>query len=44
MLDPNLSVQTVVTGLSQPTSMAFIGPNDFFVLEKDTGKVRRVVG
>jgi uncharacterized repeat protein (TIGR01451 family) len=43
LLDPNLSVKTVVTGLSQPTSMAFIGPNDFLVLEKDTGKVRRVV-
>ena len=43
MLDPNLSVKAVVTGLSQPTSMAFIGPNDFFVLEKDTGRVRRVV-
>ncbi|MCU1265734.1 MAG: hypothetical protein JWM21_2052 [Acidobacteria bacterium] len=42
MLDPNLSVQTLVTGLSQPTSLAFIGTNDFFVLEKDTGKVRRV--
>jgi uncharacterized repeat protein (TIGR01451 family) len=43
MLDPNLSVKTVVTGLSQPTSMAFIGNNDFFVLEKNTGKVQRVV-
>ena len=43
MLDPNLSVRTVVSGLSQPTSMAFIGPNDFFILEKDTGKVKRIV-
>jgi uncharacterized repeat protein (TIGR01451 family) len=43
MTDPNLSVKTVVTGLSQPTMMAFIGPNDFFVLEKNTGKVQRVV-
>ncbi|MEP6570818.1 MAG: PQQ-dependent sugar dehydrogenase [Acidobacteriota bacterium] len=43
MLDPNLSVSTVVSGLSQPTSMAFIGNNDFFVLEKNTGKVQRVV-
>ena len=42
MLDPNLTVKTVVTGLSQPTSMAFIGNNDFFVLEKNTGKVQRV--
>jgi uncharacterized repeat protein (TIGR01451 family) len=44
MLDPNLSVKTVVSGLSQPTSMAFIGNNDFFVLEKNTGKVQRVTG
>jgi aldose sugar dehydrogenase len=43
MTDPNLMVHTVVTGLSQPTSLAFIGGNDFFVLEKDTGKVRRVL-
>ncbi len=42
LLDTNLSVQTVITGLSQPTSLAFIGTNDFFVLEKDTGRVRRV--
>ncbi len=43
MLDPNLSVKTVVSGLSQPTSIAFIGNNDFFVLEKNTGKVQRVI-
>lgn len=42
MLDANLTVSTVVTGLNQPTSMAFLGPNDFFVLERTTGKVQRV--
>jgi len=42
LFDANLSVTTVVSGLSQPTSMAFIGNNDFFVLEKNTGKVQRV--
>jgi glucose/arabinose dehydrogenase len=42
MLDPNLAVRTVVLGLVQPTSMAFIGPSDFLVLEKASGKVRRV--
>jgi hypothetical protein len=36
MLDPNLTVTSVITGLNQPTSMAFIGANDFFVLEKTT--------
>jgi aldose sugar dehydrogenase len=43
MLDDNLTVTPVITGLDQPTSMAFIGPGDFFVLEKATGKVKRIV-
>lgn len=43
MLDDNLTVSTVIAGLDQPTSMAFIGPNDFLVLEKATGKVKRIV-
>lgn len=43
MLDDNLTVSTVISGLDQPTSMAFIGPNDFLVLEKATGKVKRIV-
>ena len=43
MVDPNLTVTTVVQGLNQPTSLAFIGANDFFVLEKTTGKVQRIV-
>jgi glucose/arabinose dehydrogenase len=41
MLDPNLSVSTVISGLSQPTGIALFG-NGFFVLEKDTGKVKFV--
>jgi uncharacterized repeat protein (TIGR01451 family) len=41
MLDPNLSVHTVLTGLSQPTGIALFG-NAFFVLEKDTGRVKFV--
>ncbi len=43
MLDDNLTVSTVLTGLDQPTSLAFIGPGDFFVLERTTGKVQRVL-
>src|SRR5262249_29961503 len=43
MLDPNLTVTTVVSGLNQPTSMAFLGAGDFLVLEKATGKVQHVV-
>jgi len=43
MLDDNLTVSTVIAGLDQPTSLAFIGPNDFLVLERTTGKVQRIV-
>ena len=43
VVDPNLAVRTVVSGLVQPTSMAFLGANDFLVLEKASGKVQRVV-
>ena len=42
--EPGLIVQTVASGLSQPTSMAFIGPNDILVLQKADGMVRRVLG
>lgn len=43
MLDPNLVVRTAASGLNLPISMAFVGENDFLVLEKNTGRVRRVV-
>src|ERR687888_536293 len=39
--DPNLKVETLVTGLSSPTSMAFIDNNNILVLEKG-GQVRLV--
>jgi glucose/arabinose dehydrogenase len=42
--DPALVVQTVASGLSQPTTMAFIGPNDILVLQKADGRVRRITG
>jgi aldose sugar dehydrogenase len=43
MLDPRLDVRTVVEGLVTPTSLAFLGENDMLVLEKQTGRVQRVV-
>lgn len=43
MLTPRLEVQPVVSGLVTPTTMAFLGSNDFLVLEKNTGRVLRVV-
>lgn len=45
VLDPNLQVTTVVnTGLSQPIGIVFLGVNDFLVLEKASGQVKRVIG
>ena len=44
ILDPDLGVRTVASGLSQPTSLAILGANDMLVLEKASGKVQRVVG
>jgi len=43
MLHPRLGVRTAATGLTTPTSIAFLGPGDMFVLEKNTGRVVRVV-
>lgn len=44
VVDGNLAVRTAVSGLSLPISMAFLGDGDFLVLEKASGKVKRVVG
>jgi glucose/arabinose dehydrogenase len=43
IVDPHLRAEVVVKGLSYPTSMAFLGPNDILVTEKDAGTIRRVV-
>jgi aldose sugar dehydrogenase len=43
VVDPNLGVRTVVSGLTTPSTIAFLGPNDFLVVEKNTGAVKRVV-
>ena len=43
MLDRSLGVRTAVSGLALPISIAFLGRNDMLVLEKDTGRVQRVV-
>src|SRR4030095_1086986 len=43
LVDPNLAVRTVATGLTTPTTMAFLGAQDMLVLEKNTGKVQRVI-
>jgi glucose/arabinose dehydrogenase len=43
VVDPNLRVRTVVDGLTTPSGLVFLGPNDFLVAEKNTGQVKRVV-
>ena len=43
MLHPQLDVRTVVDGLDTPTTMAFLGPDEFLVLEKNTGQVKHVM-
>lgn len=41
--DPNLKIEKVADGLDFPTSMAFLGPEDILVLEKNDGTVRRIL-
>ena len=41
VLDPNLAVRDVITGLSQPTGFAFLGANDVLITEKASGLVKR---
>jgi glucose/arabinose dehydrogenase len=41
--DARLAVISVATGLSSPTSLAFIGPSDILIAQKNDGRVRRVL-
>jgi glucose/arabinose dehydrogenase len=42
MTDASLTVRQIVAGLDQPITLAFIGFDDLLVLEKASGKVKRV--
>ena len=44
VVDPNLAVRPVAEGLNSPVSIAFLGHNDFLVIEKNSGQVKRVLG
>src|SRR5688572_7543589 len=44
LVDPDLRVEQIFGGLEFPTSMAFIGPDDILILEKETGTVQRITG
>jgi glucose/arabinose dehydrogenase len=41
--DPNLKAELIFKRLNVTTTMAFLGPNDILVLEKDSGNVLRIV-
>ena len=43
LLDQNLKVERVASGLKFPTSMAFVGNGDILVLEKNNGTIQRIV-
>jgi glucose/arabinose dehydrogenase len=44
ILDPSLQVTTVLnTGITQPIGIVFLSQNDFLVLEKASGQVKRVI-
>jgi aldose sugar dehydrogenase len=42
MNDPKLKAELIVSGLEFPTSIAFLDKNDFLIIEKETGLVKRV--
>jgi glucose/arabinose dehydrogenase len=39
----NIEQETIVEGLNSPTDIAFLGPNDILVLEKNEGIVKRII-
>ena len=41
--DPKLKAEVVFRGVNFPTSMAFLGPNDILLLQKNNGTVQRIV-
>jgi glucose/arabinose dehydrogenase len=43
LFDPNLKIELVASGLDFPTTMAFLGQDDFLILEKNTGNVKRII-
>jgi aldose sugar dehydrogenase len=43
VIDDKLSVRVIFEGLKFPTSMAFLGPDDILVLEKNDGTVQRII-
>jgi glucose/arabinose dehydrogenase len=44
VVDPKLEVREVEAGLTLPIGIAFLDDDDFFVIEKASGKVKRIRG
>lgn len=44
LFDPTLDVRPFLEGLTTPIGIAFPGEDEMFVIEKDTGQVKHVVG
>lgn len=44
LMDKNLTVKVVAQGLNRPTSMAFLGKDDFIILQKNGSLIRIVDG
>jgi aldose sugar dehydrogenase len=42
-INKDITIEPVFNGVKFPTSMAFLGPNDFLVLEKNKGMVQRII-
>ncbi len=42
IIDPGLTFQPIASGFGFPTGMAFIGPDNILVIEKNTGKVIQI--
>ena len=41
--DSNLGAEIIFKGIKFPTNMAFLGPNDILVLEKNEGTIKRIM-
>jgi glucose/arabinose dehydrogenase len=42
LYDPNLKLELVASGLDFPTTMAFLGPDDFLILEKNYWQCEKI--
>ena len=43
-LDPNLIIEPFVSGLSRPAAMDWLASDDVLVIEREVGRVRRIIG